>query len=81
MGWWVGGWLVEVFVDTKAISAQLCWRLTGWLWLSLAIMELCANRAEKLYSAHRGDTKLFGWGEKALIGWDYPMMASPDQNK
>ena len=32
--------MVEVFADIKAISAQLSWRLAGWLWLSLAIISL-----------------------------------------
>ena len=31
VSWLVGGWVVEVFADIKAISAQLSWKLAGWL--------------------------------------------------
>ena len=33
---WVGWWVAEVLAEIKAISAQLSWRLAGWLGLNFA---------------------------------------------
>ena len=36
----IGGWVVGVFAEIEAFSAQLSWRLAGWLGLTLAILSI-----------------------------------------
>ena len=36
----IGGLVVDNYTDNKAISAQLSWRLAGWLGQSLAIFKI-----------------------------------------
>ena len=42
----MGGGGVGVLEEIKAISAQLSWRLAGWLGLSLAI---CRQKERQMY--------------------------------